>query len=344
MKTRAAILREIGNGLVIEELEFPALREGQVLVEISYSGFCGKQLNEIKGYYGEDKYLPHTLGHEGSGIVQEVGSRVTTVKPGDYVVLTWIKGKGTDATPCKYKTNRGEIINSGQISTFSKHSIISENRMVKVPKELPPPLAPPIGCAIPTGVGMINNTLKVAKGSTIAIFGVGGVGLSAVIGASLAGCARIIAVDIHQNKLELAKELGATDTVNAKKDDPVSRVKELTNGKGVDYSVEASGTPQVMEMAYEAVGTPGKVVLAGNVKRGEKISIDPYDLLYDKKLLGTSIGETYKSEEIPRYAEMYLAGQLKLDKLITHKYKFEDINQFVIDLEEGKVGRGVIEL
>jgi len=342
MKTKTAILREIGKDLVIEDLEIPELQEGQVLVKILCSGLCGRQLNEIKGYYGEDKYLPHALGHEGSGIVEKIGPGVTIVEPGDYVVLTWLKGKGINAAPCKYKNNKGEVINSGQISTFGQYSVISENRLAKVPKELPPELAPPLGCAIPTGVGIIKNTLKVEKGSTIAIFGVGGIGLCAVMGASIAECSTIIAVDIYDNKLEFAKELGATHTINSKNEDVVSKVKELTDGAGVDYSVEASGVAHVMEMAYESVKIPGKAVIAGNVKKGEKISIDPYDLLYGKKILGTSIGETYKNEEIPDYAELYLQGKLKLDKLVTHKYKFEDINKAFEDLDKGKIGRGII--
>jgi len=343
MKTKAAVLREIGRELTIEELEVPPLEQGQVLVKVLYGGLCGRQLNEIKGYYGPDKYLPHTLGHEGSGIVQGIGPGVTSVVPGDYVILTWIKGKGINAPPCQYRNAGGQIVNSGQISTFCQYSVISENRMVKAPDSLPPAVAPPIGCAVPTGVGMVRNTLKVNRGSTIAVFGAGGVGLCAIIGASLEDCAKIIAVDLYDNKLALARELGATDTVNATDTDPVSTIKELTGGKGVNFAVEASGVPRAMEMAYAAVRAPGKVVLAGNVKKGETISIDPYDLLFDKRLIGTSMGDTYRNEEIPGYAEMYLRGKLKLDKLITHRYKFEDINKAFSDLEAGKVGRSVIE-
>ena len=344
MKTKAAVLRETGKELSIEELEIPELQHGQVLVKVLYSGLCGRQLNEIKGYYGADKYLPHTLGHEGSGIVEKIGPGVSTVKPGSYVVLTWIKGNGIDALPCKYKNNSGETINSGQISTFLQYAVISENRMVKVPKKLPSGVAAPLGCAIPTGVGIVKNTLKAEKGSSIAIFGVGGIGQCAVMGASISGCNPIIAVDIHDNKLELAKEFGATHAINSKKEDAVAKIKELTGGKGVDYAVEASGVPRVMEMAYESLKNPGVAALAGNVRKGEKISIDPYDLLFGKRIIGTQIGETYKSEEIPMYADLYLKGKLKLDKFITQKYALDEINKAFDDLDKGKIVRGLIEM
>ena len=344
MKTEAAVLREIGKPLSLEELEIPELQRGQVLVKILYSGMCGRQLNEIKGFYGEDKYLPHTLGHEGSGIVEKTGPEVSNVKKGDYVALTWIKGAGINAVPAKYTNGKGEIINSGQISTFGKYMVVAENRMAKIPKEVPPNLAPPLGCAIPTGVGIIKNTLQVGKGSSIAIFGVGGIGLSAVIGAGLAGCAKIIAVDIHESKLEIAKELGATHTINSKKEDAVAKVRELTGGKGADYSVEASSFPEVMEMAYNATAAPGKVALCGNIKKGQKISVDPHGLICGKILMGTDLARTYKNEEIPHYAKLYLEGKLKLEKLITHKYKLDDINKAFEDLEKGRIARGIIEL
>src|SRR3989344_1607951 len=343
MKTEAAVLREIGKPLSLEELEIPELQRGQVLVKILYSGVCGRQYNEWKGYYGEDKFLPHTFGHEGSAIVEKVGQDVETVKPGDYVVLTWIKGKGIDAAPCKYKNNKGETINSGQISAFSNYAVVSENRMVKVPKELPPDIAAPLGCAIPTGVGIVKNTLKAGKGSSIAIFGVGGIGQCAVIGARLAGCKKIIAVDIYDNKLELAKEFGATHIINSKKENPVSKIKELTDGKGTDFAVEATGVAKAMEQAYESVKAPGRVALTGNPRKGETITIDPYGLIYGKELMGTKIGETYRNEEIHEYAKMCINGELKLDKLITSKYGLSDINKAFDDLEKGKIARALVK-
>ena len=161
--------------------------------------------------------------------------------------------------------------------------------------------------------------------------------------AALSGCSKIIAVDIHDNKLELAKEFGATHTINSSKGDAVAKIKELTEGKGVDYAVEASGVPRVMEMAYEATKIPGKTALAGNVRKGEKISIDPYGLLYDKQIMGTKIGETYKSEEIPEYAKLHLDGKVNLAKLISKKYQLSEINKAFEDMEKGMIARGLIE-
>ena len=341
MKTKAAVLYEMGKELAIEELEIPELERGQVLVKVLYSGLCGSQLNEIRGRKGEDKYLPHTLGHEGSGIVIKIGTGVKGFKEGDYVVLTWLAGKGTGAPSCKYKKG-SQAINSGAISTFSEYAVISENRLVKISKKIPPDIAAVLGCAVPTGVGIVKNTLKPEKGSSIAIFGVGGIGLCAVIGAAFSGCGKIIAVDIYDSKLELAKELGATHVINSRNTDPCTKIKELTNNLGVNYAVEASGVAKVMEQAYESTSTPGKVALAGNVKKGDKISIDPYPLLFGKQLLGTSLGETHRAEDIPKYAQLYLDGNLKIDKLITHKYTLSEINKAFAELESGNMGRGLV--
>src|SRR3989344_8292528 len=245
MKTEAAILVEIGKKLVVSEIDIPGLKPGQVLVEVEFSGICHTQVLEVRGYRGEDKYLPHCLGHEGSGIVREIGHGVKKVKPGDKVILSWMKGTGADVSSTIYKWN-GKNVNAGAITTFARQSIISENRLTAIPKnsKITMQEAAMLGCAVPTGLGAIFNVAKPKKGQSIAIFGAGGIGLCAIAGAKIAGCAPIIAVDINEQKLELAKQMGATDIVNASKTDSVEEIKKIC--LNLDFAVESSGMPKVM--------------------------------------------------------------------------------------------------
>ena len=310
IKTEAAVLYEQNKPLVIEKLEIPPLQQGQALVKILFTGICGTTINEMRGIKGPDKYLPHCIGHEASGIIEKTGPGVTKIKNGDYVVLSWIKGLGLDTPCCTYLKNNVKI-NSGAITTFNKFSVVSENRIVKIPNEIPPDVAALLGCAFPTGAGIIKNILKVKSTDKLAIFGTGGVGLSAIMFANTVGCSNIIAIDIYDKKLELAKEVGATDIINAKKDDVIGRIKELTNSQGVDYSVESSGDKTVMEMAFGAIRNGGTTVIAGNLKKDEKICIDPYGLINGKKILGTWGGETEPDNDIPFYSELYLNAKIK---------------------------------
>lgn len=344
MKTKAAILFEINQPLRLIDLEIPKLKLGQVLVDIAYSGVCRSQLNEIKGLKGEDKYLPHTLGHEGSGIVLEIGEGVKKVKPGDHVVLTWIKGIGADVPSTVYQSAEGPV-NSGAISTFMEKTIISENRLVPISKEMPLKEAVLLGCAIPTGAGIVINNAKVKAGDSVAVLGIGGIGLSSIMAAAAMGAEKIIAVDVMDHKLNLAKIIGATHLINATSIDVVSEILELTRGKGVDYAFEAAGMKNTMETAFQSVRNGGgKCVLAGNLSYGEEISIDPMFLIKGKQIVGTWGGETNPDKDIPKYVHWYLSAKMKLDKIITHQYKLKDINQAFDDLGNGKVGRGLIEM
>lgn len=344
MKTLAAVLYEINNPLEIEEITIPELKPGQVLVKVLYSGVCHTQLNEVHGLKGEDKFLPHTLGHEGSGIVEKIGSGVTKVKSGDHVVLTWIKGHGADVPSTSYKKCDGSVINSGSISTFLTKAIISENRLVKITDEMPLREAALLGCAIPTGAGIVMNTLKVKTGDTIAVYGVGGIGLSAVLAADMMKCSKIIAVDIHEYKLRLAETLGATHIIKSTSRDVIASINEITNGIGVDYAIESAGVKEVMELAFTSITDSGTAVIAGNLKHGEKICINPFDLIKGKKILGTWGGETKPELDIPLYVNMYLSGKLRLDLLNTHQYELTEINQAFKDVENGKVSRALIGL
>lgn len=342
MKTRAAVLVNTKEPLELWELETPPLGTGQVLVQIVYSGFCHSQLNEMKGLKGEDKFLPHTLGHEGSGIVVEVGPGVTKVKSADRVVLSWIKGEGADVPGCRYTSSHG-MVNSGAISTFLTYAVISENRLIPIPSEMPLKEAALLGCAIPTGAGVVKNEMAIPKGASFAVFGVGGVGLSALLAAKQAEAFPRIAVDVHAEKLEKAKKMGATHTVDASQQNALEAIQSITQGKGVDYVFESAGKREAMEQAFAALKAPGgHCVLAGNLPKGEKIAIDPFDLIRGKRITGTWGGGSRIEADVAFYVEAFLSGQLDLGSLITHIVSLNEINQLAHDLEKGCVGRGLI--
>lgn len=293
---------------------------------------------------GPDRYLPHMLGHEGSGVVVKVGAGVTKVRPGDRVVLTWIKGEGADSGGAVYRTPDGVSINSGPISTFARCAIVSENRVVVIDPDMPLREAALLGCAVPTGAGVVLNTAKVKRGSSVAVFGLGGVGLSAVLGAMMAGAAKIIVVDVADEKLKLAMKLGATDSVNAGRSDAVAAVRELTGRAGADYAFEATGQVAAMEAAFQSVRDDGGLcVIAGNAPSGRTLSLNPMDLIRGKRIMGTWGGGTSPDRDIPTYVRYYLDGKLELTSLITHRYQLQGVNDALADLEAGKVGRGILE-
>src|SRR3990167_2506256 len=210
MKTKAAILYKINSPLIITEIEIPRINAGQVLVKLYASGICRSQLNEIQGLRGSDPFLPHLLGHEGSGEIVTIGSRVTKVKRGDFVVLSWIKGVGQDISSTQYRHN-SQIINSGPIATFCEYAVVSENCITKISRKIPYDTAALLGCAITTGVGIVRHKLKLTKNSTLVVFGVGGIGASVILGAQMYRPKKIIAVDLSMQALTFAKKIGATD-------------------------------------------------------------------------------------------------------------------------------------
>ena len=345
MKTKAAVLYETGKPLVVEDgIEVPALQRGQVLVKLAYSGVCHSQLMEVRGKRGEDRYLPHMLGHEGSGVVLDVGDGVTKVAKGDGVVLTWIKGAGLDVPGtqyCKGKT----LINAGGVTTFGGVSVVSENRCVVLPEGMPMDLASLLGCAIPTGAGLVVNTMTPSPSESLAVFGVGGIGLSSVMAASACGCQPLIAVDIDDGKLSMAKQFGATHTVNAKNEDPLEKILELTAGNGVDYSTDAAGRTTTIEQAFESVRNGGGLcVFASHPPAGERISLDPHALISGKQIRGSWGGETDPDRDFPRYAKMYLEGKLALGDMVTHRLSLDEVNHAMDILEKGEAGRVLLEI
>jgi S-(hydroxymethyl)glutathione dehydrogenase/alcohol dehydrogenase len=343
MKTTAAILIELGRPLELVDLDLPVLRPGQVLVEIAQSGVCHTQLLEVRGLRGTDPYLPHCLGHEGAGVVREIGPSVTQVKPGDRVILSWIKGAGLDVPGTVYGWG-GRKVNAGAVTTFATSAVISENRLTRIPAAMSLRHAALVGCAVPTGVGAVFNTARPRPGQTLVVFGVGGIGSCAIAAAALSGCVDVVAVDIRAEKLALALHVGATHAIDASVSDPVAQILQVCPG-GVDFAVEATGQPAVMEQALACVRPRGGVaVVVGNAPFGAKLALDPRELNQGKRLLGTWGGDCVPERDYPLFCRLICSGKLNLEPLLTRSYSLADVNRALEDLASGEAGRPLIDL
>jgi S-(hydroxymethyl)glutathione dehydrogenase/alcohol dehydrogenase len=342
MKTRAAILWQTNKPLVIDDIEIPSLKRGQVLVKILYSGVCRAQYNEMIALKGPDKFLPHLLGHEASGFIVDIAAGVSKVKKNDYVCLSWIKGRGLDAFNSQYKLE-DRIVNAGAVTTFSDYAVVSENRVIKISKSAPADIAAITGCAIVTGCGIINNTLNAVKKSSVIVFGAGGIGLSIILGARYRGCSTIIAVDVRNSKLKFARELGATHLINASKSNVLKSIASILP-QGADYAVDASGNKIAMENAFAAVKEKGVCVIAGNLGKDEKIELHPFELIKGKRIIGTWGGETQPDRDIPALLKSFSQGQLPIERMITHCFPLEDINQAFNVLVKGDAGRIILKM
>jgi S-(hydroxymethyl)glutathione dehydrogenase/alcohol dehydrogenase len=269
---------------------------------------------------------------------------VTKIAPGDRVVLSWIKGDGLDAPGPKYRL--GEIvINAGGVTTFNTHALVAENRCVRLPEGLPLDVAALLGCAVSTGAGIVLNEIVPEPDARAAVFGVGGIGMIAVMALRAAGCARIIAVDVEPTKLMASLTFGATDTIDARTEDPVSAIRELTAGRGVDYAIDASGQTRTIEQAFESVRKFGGLcVFASHPANGERISLDPHDLISGKRLRGSWGGATRPDIDVPRYVALYRDGRLPFDRLVGKRYTLNEVNTALEDLASGRVMRPLIVL
>jgi S-(hydroxymethyl)glutathione dehydrogenase / alcohol dehydrogenase len=344
MKTTAAILVETAKPLELWDIEMPRLRSGQVLVEVVFSGACRTQVMEAWGMKGEDKWLPHCLGHEGVARVLETGADVTRVGPGDLVVMSWLKAQGIEAGGVKY-TCKGQVVNAGAVTSFQKMAICSENRLTPLPDGVPPDHAIMLGCALPTGYGCVVNTGRGKAGESIAVFGAGGIGQSAIMTAFALGLDPVIAIDVADDKLQMAKAFGAKVLLNPKSGDVLAAIKSATNGKGVDLAVEATGQPGIMAMAFESVRAQGgRAVIAGNAKAGEELRISPGLLNQGKSLLGTWGGDSVPDRDFPKIAALMAAKKIDVAPLLTRRYGLADINAALGDLKDGRVGRPVIDM
>ncbi|MBU1042609.1 MAG: zinc-binding dehydrogenase [Proteobacteria bacterium] len=345
--TKAAILVEQRQPLVVDEIELPSQLDcGQVLVRVLYSGICGSQLGEIAGVKGPDKFLPHLMGHEGSGEVLATGPGVRHVKQGDRVVLHWRKGRGIEAMPAMYKW-RGQRLNAGWVTTFNEHAVISENRLTPLPLDFDMELAPLLGCAVTTGFGAMMNTARLQIGESVVVLGAGGVGLNVIQAAALTTAHPIVAVDIFDNRLELARTLGATHTINSRdldlKDGLGPAIRAIIGPAGADVVVDNTGNTALIALAYALTQAQGRTILVGVPRAQDDITIHSLPLHFGKVLSGTHGGDGDPSIDIPRYARLEQQGLLRLAPLVTERYVLDEINEAINRMKNGAaVGRCII--
>ncbi len=336
MRSKAAILLKLNEPLVIDEVEIPALKVGQVLVKVYRGGICGAQLGEIAGAKGPDKYLPHLLGHEGGGIVVDIGPGVTHVKPEDAVVLHWRKGVGIEAEPPKYRWNGG-YAGGGWVTTFNEYAVVSENRLTPVGEDVPFEIAALMGCAVTTAFGLVNNEAHLKIGQSIAVAGCGGVGLGIIQAAHMVSAHPIIAIDQHQHKVVKAAELGATYGCTNIDD------ARLIADKGVDVFVDCTGSVEVIEKGYELTAPGGRMILVGQPSFDHSLLLRSVRQHYcGKVLMDSQGGRTDPSTDIPRYIELWRAGKLNLGALITHRMPLEQINEALDLVRSGEAGRCMV--
>jgi S-(hydroxymethyl)glutathione dehydrogenase/alcohol dehydrogenase len=340
---KAAVLAQSRQPLIVDEIELPeTLGVGQVLVKVLYTTICGAQINEIEAAKGPDKFLPHLLGHEASATVVDIGLGITTVKPGDTVVLHWRPSLGIQGPPPAYKW-RGAKLNAGWVTTFNDYAVISENRMTVIPPDYDLKVAPLLGCAVTTAAGVINNDAKVKIGESVAVFGIGGVGLNVIQFAHLAGSYPIVAVDLVDAKLEMAKSRGATHTLNPSNvGDLDAAIREIVGKGGPDKIVETTGAKSVIELAYNLTHADGTCVLVG--VPSEKVSIYTLPIHFNKVLTGSHGGDARPHIDIPRLIALSKAGRFSLDGIITHEFPLDRINDALEVVRSGTAGRVLLKV
>ncbi|MGV1795154.1 zinc-dependent alcohol dehydrogenase family protein [Rhizobium sp. A37_96] len=372
MQIRSAILRESGlskpyvqsKPLAIETVELSPPGPMEVLVRIKAAGVCHSDLSAING--DRPRPLPVALGHEASGVVEEIGPGVDNVEVGDHVVMSFLpicghcsycaEGRASLCEP-GYKANAAGTLLSGSkhirlkgyevnhhsgVSAFSEYAVVSVNSVVKITKEVDLTKAALFGCAVVTGVGAVMNTCAVKPGQSVAVVGLGGVGLAAVLGAVASGAGEIVAVDLVPAKLELARELGATQTFIASAPDVVSAIKDVTNG-GVDYAIEMAGSGKAFELAYNITRRGGMTATAGLANVNSKFEISPLPLVGEERTIkGSYMGSSVPSRDIPRYIELFLRGKLPVDKLLSSTGSLDNINEAFDRLDRAEVIRHLV--
>lgn len=367
MKSRAAVAFAAGQPLQIVELDVAPPRKGEVLIKVTHTGVCHTDAFTLSGDDPEGLF-PVVLGHEGAGIVVEVGEGVTSVKPGDHVIPLYTaecseclfcksgktnlcvavratQGKGVmpDGTT-RFSYNGEPVYHYMGCSTFSEYTVVAEVSLAKISPEANPEQVCLLGCGVTTGLGAVKNTAKVQPGDTVAVFGLGGIGLAVVHGAQMAGAGRIIAVDTNPDKFALAKTFGATDCVNPKDfDKPIQQVIVEMTGWGVDHSFECIGNTQVMRAALECAHRGwGQSVIIGVAGAGQEISTRPFQLVTGRKWLGTAFGGVKGRSELPGMVEDAMAGKIKLEPFVTHTMPLDEINEAFDLMHEGKSIRSVV--
>ena len=356
---KAAVFREVNVPMEIEEVSVSKPGPREVLVRTSAAGICHSNMHFWNGTYPGQ--VPMVLGHESAGIVEQVGSDVHYVKPGDHVItcLSVFCGhceqcltghmslcqepetsRSAEDEPRLYQAAT-PVAPFAQLGSFAEMMLVHEHAVVKVREDMPMDIAALIGCGVTTGVGAVIHTAAVEPGATVAVIGCGGIGLSCINGAVIAGAARVIAVDMVPAKLELARKFGATDVVNASDGDAVAKVIEMTGG-GVHYAFEAIGLKVTAEQSFQMLRKGGTATIIGMIPPGDMVSVHGVDFLYEKKIQGSMMGSNRFRVDMPRFVDFYLQGRLHLDDLISSRIKLADINAGMAALESGEVARSVI--
>ena len=359
---KAAVLYQPNSPLVIEEVDIEGPKDGEVQVRITATGICHSDLHNIKGEW--EPAFPAILGHEGTGIVEAVGGGVQNVRVGDRVILSFRPNCGRCANCVRgvpvicegHKGSRKLMLDgtsrvsvrgkplfvSTRLGTFAERVVCPEEQAIPIRQTIPPEVAAVIACCVTTGVCAVTNAAQVQPGDRVAVIGCGGVGLNVIQGARLVGASPIFAIDVVESKLSYAKDFGATHMLNASRVDAVKEVRDLSQG-GVDYAFEAIGLSHTVEQAVDCLRPGGKAVVVGMTAMGQRASVDAYGLVSQQKtLMGTSYGNARQRIDIPRMADLYLSGRLDLDRLISHRYRLEEINEGFARLERGEAARGVI--
>jgi S-(hydroxymethyl)glutathione dehydrogenase/alcohol dehydrogenase len=356
---KAAVFHGAHQPLTIEDVDIDKPKAREIVVKTVASGVCHSDLHFVDGFYGHP--APAVLGHEAAGIVEDVGELVTYVKPGDHVIAclsvfcghcdqclsghpSLCSNPETKRAPNESPrlSQKGEIVHQFiNISSYAEKMLLHENAVVKIRDDMPLDRAALIGCGVTTGVGAVLNTARIEAGSSVAVFGAGGVGLAAIQGARIGGARMVIAVDISENKLATAKELGATHIVDASSHDPVQAIRDMTGG-GVDYSFEAIGLKVAAEQAFNCLRSGGTATVIGMIPVGQKVELDGFQFLSEKKIQGSTMGSNRFRIDMPRYIDFYLQGRLKLDEMITRRGKLEDVNEAFRAMKAGEVARSVL--
>ena len=343
LKFKAAILEKNGDPLKIREIVFNGpLLKGQVLVKLFYSGICGKQIEEIDGLGGEDKFIPHLLGHEGVGEVFDLGPEVKKVKIQDKVVLHWMKGGGINSETPLYHFDKKRI-NAGWVTTFNEYAVVSENRVTPIPLNNNLKTSALFGCAVTTGVGTSLIEAEIKPEDSVIIFGCGGVGLFALQGAKLMSPKKLIAIDINDESLELAKKFGATDILNPLNCNIKKEVELLTQNKGCEKVIITTGNKNAIEMAIELCSIPGECIQVGVPTHGEKISINAHALMHKRNLSGSLGGGTFPDKDIPKFMELNNEGKINVESMIRKEFPFNKINEAIVEFRGKTPGRILIK-
>jgi Zn-dependent alcohol dehydrogenase len=359
-KVRAAIFVEPNKPLVVDEVEFPDPGPDQVLVKLFASGVCHSQLHTMSRPPRPGHRLPALLGHESTGIVAKLGSAVKHIKEGDHVITTWVDRDNSttnqplvshalnDRTQYKANWNGKEVMHSA--ATWAEYALAQERVVLPMPKDIATDVTAIIGCAVMTGAGAIINTLQIKPGQSVVVFGVGGIGLCAIRAAAIVDAYPIIAIDVIDKKLSFATRMGATHAVNGRTEDAIKAIHELTNG-GADYAIDAVGRPETQEQILRAVraGYPGlsrggTALLIGLTPAGAKVTLDTSLFAGSRIFTRTSGGDCRPERDFPLFIRWHREGKLKLDDLVTDRYRLDQINQAVEDLEKGRIlGRAIVD-